>query len=315
MVTDIFSRRYSRIFHGDRPTPAVATFLVQAAHIIFGDLVAKIDNPRSFFDTLHSRLARELGTGRLGPGNTSDEICGRFLSQPYDLWNDQHGDADYFIRSRLSLIEIAFREFESAAQRPGTTRRPRGLLASLTEGTSATSLLSEEVHAAVTELNARFRQAELPLHYHNGLIQLSSDHLTQNLVEGPFWDLLTGVKWKSVDLDMKEALHRRDIGGRDAALYAMKALESVIKIICDEKRWTSSKEKGAANFIDHLVSEKNGKFIAAWEADALRSLFRDVRNPHGHGPGSSVPPSLSDNQVTLVIELCMIWIKTLVKRM
>jgi len=137
------------------------------------------------------------------------------------------------------------------------------------------------------------------------------DTLTQQQTAAPFWDLLQDPKWANVDLDIKEAIDRRDNSGRDAALYAAKALESVLKIISDEKRWTTGKEKGASNYIDNLVSRANGNYISDWEADMLRLIFAKIRNPHGHGPGMALPPSLTREQTTWVIEACMSWIKRL----
>ena len=49
-------------------------------------------------------------------------------------------------------------------------------------------------------------------------------------------------------------------------------MESAIKIISDEKGWTTGNEKGAANYIDHLASANHGRFIEAWESDALKAL-------------------------------------------
>jgi hypothetical protein len=92
-------------------------------------------------------------------------------------------------------------------------------------------------------------------------------------------------------------------------------LESAIKIISDEKGWTTGNEKGAANYIDHLASANHGRFIEAWESDALKALFKELRNPHMHGGGSNPPPRLLDAQQTWAIENCMTWIKSLVRRM
>lgn len=94
----------------------------------------------------------------------------------------------------------------------------------------------------------------------------------------------------------------------------MKALESTIKIISDKRSLTKGSEKGASNYIDNLVSAKNGRLIEVWEADALKALFSSVRNPHGHGPGSEEMPSLSPPQENWVIESAMSWIKSLVVR-
>jgi len=73
-------------------------------------------------------------------------------------------------------------------------------------------------------------------------------------------------------------------------------LESTIKIVSDGKRLTRGSEKGAANYIDNLVSAKNGHVIEGWDGDTLKRLFGAIRNPHGHGPGSAPMPSLSTAQ-------------------
>lgn len=122
---------------------------------------------------------------------------------------------------------------------------------------------------------------------------------------------MSGDEWRNVDIDMKEAIDRRDSGGRDSPLYALKALESAIKIVSDQKGWTVGTEKGAANYIDNLVGIKNGRFIEVWEGEALKTLFTVVRNPHGHGPGNKEMPALTLNQQTWVIENAMSWIKSL----
>ena len=113
-----------------------------------------------------------------------------------------------------------------------------------------------------------------------GFIQVSSDSLVGEQVEIPFWALVADAKWKNVDTDMKEALHRRDTDARDPAFYAARALESVLKILSDEKKRTHGKERGAHSFIDNLSSRKS-RFIDGWEADALKGFFSEVRNLSG----------------------------------
>jgi len=111
---------------------------------------------------------------------------------------------------------------------------------------------------------------------------------------------------------MKEAIDLRDTGGRDPAFYSAKALESTIKIISDDKGWSTGKERGAHNFIDNLKGEN---FIADWEGDALKLVFTKLRNPFGHGAGSKDMPTLADHQTNWAIENCMSWIKSLIRRM
>ena len=155
----------------------------------------------------------------------------------------------------------------------------------------------------------------IPLHFHNGIFQFLQDEVVTQQVHEPFWALVGDPKWLSVDIDVKEAVDRRDSNQRDAALYALKALESTIKIVSDDKGWTNGREKGAASYIDNLVSAKNGRFIEPWESDALKALFRDLRNPHAHGPGSEPTIELTNQQQSWVIDASMTWIKSLITRL
>lgn len=297
MITDVFLRRYPQtIFWGDEVRPEIHRLFMQVTHIVFSDLASKLMLDQGFFGSVHDGLARELGVGRLFDAQEHDAMCGHFLTEQHDIWNDRHGMPDDFIKARLSLIELLFRAFEARADPADVQGRA-------------------SVAQAIRELNDRFRQARVGLHFHNGLLQFSHDQLTETTNAEPCWDLLRDEKWRNVDRDLKEALHRADSGSGDAAFHAAKALESTVKIISDEQGWTTGSEKGAANYVDNLISQKNGRFIAIWEGDFLKSFFLHVRNPHGHGSGSQPPPTLADYQTAWAIETAMSWIKSLIRRL
>jgi hypothetical protein len=168
----------------------------------------------------------------------------------------------------------------------------------------------------VDELNVRFQQAGVPLRYHNGFIQVAKDEQIEKQVAKPFWEAIAEPKWANVATDMNEALDRRDIGAGDAAWYACKALESAIKIISDLKGWSTGNEKGAHNYIDNLVKERNGaRFIDTFEMEVLKSYFTHVRNKFGHGPGSQPMPNFTAAQTDWAIEFAMSWVRTLVRRL
>jgi hypothetical protein len=168
--------------------------------------------------------------------------------------------------------------------------------------------------ANVHELNERLKQAGMPLHYHNGYLQITQDEQLQQQVEQPFWLLVGDPRWKNVSIDMAEAIDRRDTGGRDPSFYAAKALESTIKIICDLKAWTTGKEKGVSDFLNHLESKANGPFLESWERQSIQRFYSDVRNDLGHGPGSKDMPTFTAQQIDQTIEFCMSWVKSLINR-
>jgi hypothetical protein len=249
-------------------------------------------------------------------------VCEKFVCSDYT----GEGSVDRFIKERLSFIEIAFRESEQELKRWAQDIEKKIKVPQMTMGVLRVPGLSsdglralrkdrlQEFQAHVNELNERLRRANTNLNYHNGFIQLSVNPLVESEIEKPYWQLVQDPVWKNVDMDMKEAIDRRDNGVRDAAFYAARALESTIKIISDTRGWTQGTEKGAHNFIDNLGSEKNGKFIHGWERDALKQFFSGIRNPMGHGPGKDEMPTLTSQQTNWVIESAMIWIKSLVQR-
>ena len=346
MLTDIFARRYGETVLWPGYTATESRLLVQAFGLVEevipfrkGDGRQIIYGARERWTQIHDTLSRELGVHELSPRSDGwghrfdmDLVCKIFVTgNPPGSAN-----ADQVIKERLSFVELAFRAREqelaaftadlpqriTAAQRSEAARLAAVLKAGggatvdcRTIAADVTAELDEQTsafRACVDELNERFRQAGTRLNYHNGVIQVGADPLVEREIERPFWRLVADLRWANVDTDMKEALDRRDSGGRDPAFYSAKALESTIKIISELKGWTTGRERGAHNFIEHLAA--NG-FIEPWERDALKHFFTNVRNPFGHGPGSGDMVELTGQQTQWAIETCMSWTKTLIERL
>lgn len=295
---------------------------------------------KDFWTQIQGLLARELGLKELSPeywgfyNKQNQWQSGRWTTvQMCETWMleafDGKVSADRFIKERLSLVEIGFRRHETfvagvnaklaeniaTAEIFDKTFKGSGLRipGNSADAVRATNLsFNAKFQTALTELNARFRQANCQLNYHNGFIQISEDQTIAREIEAPFWKLVAEPKWHNVDHDMKEAIDLRDTGGRDPAFYAARSLESTIKIISGKKQLTTGKEKGAHNYIDNLMG---AKLIEVWEMEALKHFFTKVRNPFGHGPGAAPMPGLTDHQTNWAIENSMIWIKSLIRRM
>lgn len=346
MLIDIFARRYDGTVLRDNFEQRDSRLLVQAFRILAEDMYPYYQNGKedsqgaAFWTNLHSRLSRELGVQELSrqwfsyttkwSGNDHVQTHKHTMLKVCENWLTQAiaGAPDEYIKERLSLIELGFRERESeinamnaapittAAQTVATLSRPGiRVPGNAIDGVKAwRAQRTAAFRASVDELNARFRQAGYALNYHNGFIQILTDDLVQREVETPFWMLVASPEWANVDLDMKEALDLRDSDGRDPAFYAARALESTIKIISDRKGWTHGKEKGAHNYIDNLASKANA-FITLWESANLKEFFTHVRNPFGHGAGSAQMPTLSRPQTEWAIEYSMSWIKNLIRRL
>ena len=351
MLTDIFAERYAVVLVWQTYGESERRLLVQAFRILSEQLFPywthdgkERDDAKTTWKSIHDRLSMELGLQQLSPlyyqvaGSAAwiplamVHVCNNFVCSNYD----PSIPADRFVKERLSLVEIAFRDREIAlaeqnaefAKRvaqaeflervlPGNPGQRRMLIPSnRADGLRvANAMVNRNFRSNVDELNERLRRAGTRLNYHNGFIQMVEDPLVEQQIEAPFWSLVKDPKWANVDTDMKEAIDRRDCGGRDPALYAAKALESTIKIISGEKGWTHGGERGAHGYIDNLASTKNGAFISRWEQSALKLIFSDVRNELGHGPGNEPMPELTMQQTSWTIETCMAWIKSFILRM
>lgn len=351
MLTDIFADRYTNRVLWQGYTEVEAKLLNQCFRIVAEQLfpywVGGKESPTAKvkFTSIHDRLCAEIGVDELSPkyysyqttfnGNpitqsgwyTMDQVCKQFVCAPFTAQQSP----DRFVKERLSFIELAFRFRDEELQAENLELPARIDAAQLRfslktmgvrlPGDSVDGLRASNesknraFHNAIEELNERLRRAGVPLNYHNGFLQISTDELTQTEIEQAFWSMVSEPIWKNVDIDMKEALDRRDANDRDPAFYAARALESAIKIISDQKGWTHRSEKGAHNYIDNLGSAKSGSFITSWERDNLKAFFTEIRNPFGHGPGSDEMPNLTLEQTNWAIENCMSWIKSLVGRM
>lgn len=352
MLTDIFAERYSYRVLWEAYTEAESKLLVQCFRIVAEQLIPywvngeESDTAKAEWTLLHDHLSMELGLDELGPRYysyqttwmgkpytqsgfwTYDKVCKDFVCAKYS----GAVSPDRFMKERISFVELAFRLREEeltvlnselpkkieAAKLKDHLVQAVGMRipGSRVDGIKTINdVLNANFKASVDELNERFRQAGKQLNYHNGFIQVATDPLVEEQIECAFWEVVADPLWKNVDIDMKEALDRRDANDRDPAFYAARALESAIKIISDQKGWTHGGEKGAHNYIENLSSKSNGEFIKDWERDALKSFFTAIRNPFGHGPGSAEMPQLTLEQTNWAIETCMTWIKSLVQRM
>jgi hypothetical protein len=295
---------------------------------------------------LHNRLARELGIDELSKRYYAytqknalgqewpvsglfswEHVCDQFVNAKYT----GQRDANRFIKERISFVELALRlrgeevahansqltsALAQAAMRDAIPRSGIRVPGSSVDGVKAWNATMNSVfEGQVTELNERFRQAKAPLTYHNGFIQFALDQRIEKHIAKPFWDLVADPLWKNVDIDMKEALDRRDSNDKDPAIFAAQALESAIKIVSDTKGWTRGTENGAAQYVDNLISKANGSYLAVWEGEMLKDCFRKVRNSVGHGPGSEPMPELTLPQTDWAIETAMSWVRTLVRRL
>lgn len=351
MITDFFARRYDDVELFAEYEERHRRFLQQAHRLITDEVYPFYNNgkineeSKKELTLIHDLVATELGLSKLGDhfytypvtvgGNTRYSSSPKGMKQVLEdfvcVQFSGNLTADVFLKNRLSLIEIAFRQRQhdiekrtSAATRiewlrpyaAHAARRGIRLPAGRADNFEAIEeALWKEYNQQVDDLNERFRQAGIPLTYHNGYLQISDDHVAEAQIAKPFWSVVSHSDYKNVEEEMLDALDRRDNGRSDPEFHAAKALESAIKIVCEKRGCVTGREKGAINFIERLASENGSRFIADWEADMLKAFFGSVRRPQGHGSGSEEKVRLSKEQVDWAIEFCMSWCKSLVSRL
>ncbi|EPL7797884.1 AbiJ-NTD4 domain-containing protein [Citrobacter freundii] len=343
VLTDVFSYRYLKVPIWNEYSVIEQRLLNQLIGItkdvlpLFTPKGVKNEATDNAWKEIHNKVSRELGVSELfnryysyttkgipvSGFHSWEYVCEKFVTAPFD----GKQSPDSFIKERINIIELAMRTRYEQLISISSNLSPNvnallGLSKGLTVPTSNKNEpfdfnqhINKNYSDSVYEMNERFRRSGVPLTLHNGFIQISKDELTESTIAKPFWDILADPIWRNVDIDMKEALDRRDSNAKDPVIFASKALESTIKIISEKKGWTTGSEKGASNFIDNLNSKANGRFIEPWEAELLKGFFIHIRNKISHGPGSKPMPSMTDEQTNWAIETAMSWIKTLVSRM
>ncbi|MGU8081213.1 AbiJ-NTD4 domain-containing protein [Burkholderia pyrrocinia] len=351
MLTDVFFRRYENRPMFKSVGQKESVLFVQVYRIVDEQIwkyygYNKVDERvKTIWTVIHDRLTMEIGIKELSPKFYSYQT--EWMGKPSTAsgWNDMNFvveqwlnykftddlDPDMFVKRRLSFVELAFRTREEQVAQANAEfplrlaeaemqgRMPQRAMTLPGTRSDSVRAINEGMNrmfaANVHELNERLKQAGMPLHYHNGYLQITQDEQFQEQVEQPFWLLVRDAQWKNVSIDMAEAIDRRDTGGRDPSFYAAKALESTIKIICELKKWTTGAEKGVSDFLNHLESKGNGAFIEGWERQSMQRFYSDVRNDLGHGPGSKDMPNFTAQQIDQTIEFCMSWVKSLIKRL
>lgn len=303
MLIDTFARRYESVPLRDSLGDRDRRLLVQAFRILSEDMYPYYSGGKesstgvAFWTNLHAQLSRELGLKELSPQwysyttkwNGQDHVnTGKYaLVTVCETWMNAPptGTGDGYVKERLSLIELGFRQRETEIAtmnaEPITTRipKPAPMLGSGSQQMRVPRNSDDWIkkwkaqqtavfRASVEELNTRFRQAGYALHYHNGFIQASTDELIQHNVETPFWALVADPQWVNVDTDMKEALDLRDSDGRDPAFYAARA---------GERRQ------------NHLRYERLDHRKGKWCVQLYRSSGSQVARPH-RPVGSAEPP-------------------------
>ncbi|HZU70928.1 MAG TPA: hypothetical protein VFA09_26870 [Ktedonobacteraceae bacterium] len=257
------------------------TFRRQVIHILVDTLGVYRDGRYSSlslpsangrWETLFSRYTREMGIFHLenDPDANPYEQCLRYIqAAPTEQTLD-------FIDCAFQFIDRDLRQdSEYIVHVPG-----RGYQVRL-------------VDEAIVELNQRFQEHHIGYQFQNGELIKQTDQYLHEEVVLPALTLLTGPQFRGAQDEFLSAhRHYREQRYKEAVADALKAFESTMKSILDDRGWHYERERDTArNLLQILFDHQLIPAMLQSQFTQLRGLLESgllpVRNrTSGHGQGA-----------------------------
>lgn len=280
---DIFSKRQKKL-RGD--VPDVYTYdaiphplKVQIIHI-WRDALG---NESEYYDSYR-------GTGRAYKFIV-DTLCREYGLFVLPANQKNFGDRNYIselanfllqeddVEKVIDAIELSFRCIDRVTREYGYLNKRNA---------------SEAADEAISELNARFAEHGVGFQFVDGEIIRIDSQLVHSKVVKPALALLNGRGFAGPQAEfLKAHEHYRHGNSKEALTEALKSLESVIKVICEKRKWAHPQNATSKQLLDVLF--QNELVPAFWEQhfSALRSSLESGVPPArnrlgGHGQGATV---------------------------
>jgi hypothetical protein len=274
-VHNIYSKRQKEL-RGDIPDiysyDAISKELrVQTVHII-RETIEGQEVDAIAYSWIVNTLRKEYGVFSLVRGKTANKPAD-YLVELVDFFLGQQ-DVDL----ALDVIELSFRSIDVFARDPQYAAW---------DGDRAAD-------AAISELNARFKEHGIGFQYADGqIIRIDSELIHSNVVK-PALKLLQSADFNGAQHEFLSAHAHYRVGEfKEALVDSLKAIESALKVICDKRGWTYDAKATCSKLIE--VCFNNGLIPDFWQQhfNALRSTLESgvstARNrPGGHGQGTAI---------------------------
>ena len=193
----------------------------------------------------------------------------------------------------IDVIELSFRAIDHRTRTRGYLgrRNPSG-----------------DADRAIEELNRRFKEHGVGYRYANGkILRIDSEFVHSEVVQ-PALRILNREEYAGAQQEFLQAHEHYRAGKAKAAISeCLKSLESVMKSICDKRKWPYDKRSTASALIG--ICFDNGIVPPFWKTQfaALRSLLESGVPPArnelgGHGQGAA-PRSVPDHLVGYVLHM------------
>lgn len=292
-VQDLFSKRQKRL-RGDVPDVYTYDSLpqplrVQIIHIWRETLGSEHEHPDHYhrpllaYSFIVKSLRKEYGVFRLPGEYQADhplKELAAFLLQEQDP------------EKALDAVELSFQVINGSTRDWEYLRRNDA---------------SERADDAIEELNARFREHGVGYQFAGQIIRVDSEMLHAEAVK-PALALLRAPEYAGAQAEFMSAHeHYRHGRPKEALEDSLKALESVMKIICAKRHWQHDPNATARALLEVIFN--NGLVPEFWNQhfSALRATLEagvpTARNRLGaHGQGTQII-EVPDHLVSYVLHL------------
>lgn len=162
---------------------------------------------------------------------------------------------------------------------------------------------------AIKELNLRFKNSGMGYSYEQGKIVKLDSTYTYTEITQPTLALIQSRKFAGANEEYLKAYeHYKQGRNKECLGECLKAFESTMKIICNEKGWKYNEQKATASMLIQICFDN--RLIPAWSQNQFTSLQQlmtsgvpTVRNRlGGHGQGQ-VPQVVDDAIVRYALNL------------
>lgn len=280
-IWNLYSKR-QKILRGDVPDvyayEAIPDSLrIQVVHMlrdVLGDTrdyrrTYQEENIREAYRFIKDTLCREYGVFTLGDGrrygDIDEEVFDFIINTP---------DPDF--EKVLDAIELSFAVVDSMTR---------------DYGYRSLDYASEKADAAIDELNQRFKEHGVGYEFKDGkIMRIDSEYIHKEAVK-PALQALSDKQYKNANKEFLEAHeHYRHGRYKDCLAWALKSLESTMKIICKKMNWPYKQTDTASTLINTCFD--NGLIPPYWQSHfgSLRAMLqsgvptaRNVTSSHGQG--------------------------------
>ncbi|MEJ7740769.1 MAG: hypothetical protein WKF97_25405 [Chitinophagaceae bacterium] len=292
-IFDLFSKRQKRL-RGEVPDVFTCDFIhsplrVQIVHIIRDvigeDRYTTDHHAEDVYEFLHKAVCREYGVFKLGSG-----------------YNDTHQEQllNYFLKTEktaeaVDIIELSFRYFDTVLKEDYWTD-------------SHHTYPKLKPDDAIAELNDRFKEHGVGYAFEAGeIIRIDSTYIHSEITK-PTISLLWNNKFKGANEEyLKGHEHYRHGRNKECLAECLKAFESTLKIICQEKGWAFNQTDTAKRLIQICFQNGLVPTFTQNQFTSLQNLLESgiptIRNKlGGHGQGQ-IPQKVDDEMTRYGLNL------------